>query len=580
MQAECYDVVVVGAGASGSALAARLSEDPGRSVLLIEAGPVPCAEADFPDEILDAGSMRGAAPDHPLNWNYPSQLRDGRAWGVARGRGLGGSTAINGGYFVRAHPRDFDDWAARTVEPGAGPSAAQASPWSYQHALPLLQALETDLDYPGAQGHGSSGPMQVQRAFTTRPEAGESGLLDAAFLDSAREHGFGVEADKNAGGAPGVGPVPMNAIGGVRRHAGLQYILPALERPNLTVRGGTRVLRLRFAGRRVTGLDVAPAEQGRASAAGARLSGEGSAATGIDAGSAQFISAGSVVLAAGAIATPQLLMLSGLGPAESLQELGVSVTQDLPGVGRQISDHPDISLPLRVKPGVGGSAVAKAVAKTAFTTGLNFSSSADDGRGDLELLLAARPLGALFGIEAEEAQRTYSLMLGLQCARSRGEIRLGSADPLAPPRIDCRFLSAKEDLAALREGLRTAFALLQSPGLAASLESLPELSPGHSSPGGSTESIGTESISTESILNDDAALDDWLRSNIGIRFHTCGGAAMGTDPEAGAVVDAEGHVYGVEGLRVADLSILPAAPSRGPANTAVFIGELIARAMT
>lgn len=542
-----YDVVVVGAGASGCALAARLSENPERSVLLIEAGPVPAGGEPSPTDAHLAGSLRSAAPGHLLNWDYPSSPVPGRAWGIARGKTLGGSMAINGGYFVRAHPHDFDDWAAAS---GDHPARSR---WSYSNALPILRALETDIDYPEAPLHGGSGPMPIARAWTRRPREGASGPLDEAFLTAALSHGATWESDKNAGGLPGVGPIPMNVVHGVRRHPGMQYVGPAQERPNLEVRGNTHALRVRFRGTRAVGVEVRAAAHRDAPV--------------------ELIESGEVVLAAGAIATPHLLLLSGVGPATHLRGHGVQVHAERPGVGRGVSEHPDLSLPLLVRPDLRPTHAA-----TAFTLAWNFSTRLEpvdvtgpgaiqqspgdstDARGDIEILLTSLPSSELFGAEGERAGRAYSLMVGLQHAESTGLISLRSKNPSAPPNIDYRLLSAEEDLARLSVGVSRALQLLQA-------EPMRELlvQPVHER--------------MEALMHDADAWQSWLRANIGLRFHTCGGAQMGPEALDASVTSSSGLVYGVEGLRIADLSLLPRTPSRGPANTAVFIGETIARAM-
>jgi predicted dehydrogenase (TIGR03970 family) len=506
--------IVVGAGTAGAALAARLSEDPEHHVTLLEAGPAPRSASGFPPGLLDASTVEGAMPGHPANWSYLGQLTPDRPYTIARGRIAGGSSTINGGYFIRARPEDFARWAR-----AAGPD------WEYERVLPVLCDLERDLDLGGGAFHGDAGPMPVRRASQRNPVA-------RAFAAAARELGFPEEPDKNAPGPPGVGPLPRNVVGGRRVNTALAYLEPARERANLEVMGGCFVRRVVFDGSRAIGVEVEVADEhdeGR-----------------------RVIAADEVVLCAGGIGTPHLLLVSGAGPAEQMRALGIDVVRDAPGVGRAFSDHPDLSIGWRASRDI----VDPDTTET-FTTALNLASDGGPGPGDLEIMACVTTMGRLLTGSASTETGDLFLLVGLQHELARGSITLESADPAAPPRIEYRYLSNAHDLARVRLGVRTAVALLRSRAFAGLFERLTELD--------------------DATLDDDAALDAWMLAHLGTAIHLCGSAPMGSADDPNAVADGFGRVHGVHGLRIADTSMLPNAPSRGPANTAVLIGELVAR---
>lgn len=500
--------VIVGAGTAGAALAARLSEDPEHRVTVLEAGRVPRTAEEFPRGLLDASTVEGAMPGHPANWSYLGHLTPDRPYTIARGRIVGGSSTINGGYFIRARPEDFDRWAAV-----AGPD------WAYERVLPVLRDLERDLDLGAGPLHGGTGPVPVRRAVQANPVA-------RAFTAAARELSFPDEPDKNAPGTPGVGAVPQNVVDGRRINTALAYLEPARERANLEVEGGCFVRRVLFDGGRAIGVDL---------------------------GGGRVIEADEVVLCAGGIGTPHLLLVSGIGPAEHLQAVGVPVVHDSPGVGRAFADHPEASVGWRASRDVVDPA-----APETFTTALNFG----DGPGDLEIMACVTTIGRMLtGSSSDQVAhgRDLVLLVGLQHEQARGSITLESADPTVQPRIDYRYLSTSVDRARMRAGVRAAVALLRSRAFSGLFARLTELD--------------------EATLDDDAALDAWLLAHLGTAIHLCGSAPMGPASDPNAVTDGFGRVHGVPGLRIADTSILPDAPSRGPAATAVLIGELVARFM-
>lgn len=500
-------IAIVGGGAAGAALAARLSEDPDREIILIEAGPADST----PPELLDGATMPAAQPGHPANWAYKAELMPESTTVVPRGKILGGSSTINGGYFVRPRLGDLSAW-----------SEARGEAWSAKRALPVLAAIENDLDYGSNLGHGASGPIRIRRPA-------QDGELTSAFTRAALELGFPAEADKNAlETSPGVGPAPSNIIDGVRVNSALAYLNGATRRPNLQVIGNTRVLRARIDGGRAVGVET---EHG-------------------------VIDADEIVLCAGSVATPQLLMLSGIGPADDLDEFGIPVVADLP-VGDGFSDHPNLAVEWQpARP------VLDAASRYPFPTALNFSSGAEHPDGDIEILLASKPFSELFSAATDPAPMptiaVMQFLVSLQAPESRGSLRLQSADPLQPPRIEYRYLEDAGDRERLRFGVRTAAAILRSESFAGIFASF--------APRG-------DDVLADAILADDERLDAWIRARLGTAIHLCGTAPMGP------VVDGAGRVHGVPGLRVADTSILPVVPSRGTFASAVLVGEIIARAM-
>jgi choline dehydrogenase len=498
------DVLIVGAGTAGAVLAARLSEDPDRTVLLLDEGP-DLGLAERPGRLTAAHTVPSPVRDHRFTAWHEVELPGGRTIPAVRGRVVGGSSAVNGTYFVRGTPGDFHRWAAV-----AGPG------WSYDRVLPYYRRLEHDLDHPGGPFHGDSGPMPVRRA-----QRGDWTLVTTAFVDAAVSIGFPVEEDKNIPGSPGVGPVPCNSVGGRRVSVAEAYLDPARDRPNLHVLGGIRVRSVVIERGRAVGVEV---DGGRSS---------------------QVVRAAEVVLSAGAIGSPRLLMLSGLGPADELLANGIEVIADLPGVGA-LRDHPGIDLYWLPDPQVTGPPGEPGGPN--FQVALNIDG---DGDGAIELLTMTHPYGLASGDDA--ADRRLSLRVGIQQPDSMGRVTIDSANPHAPPVVRSGHLTEASDRELARRAVRLGVQLLQSSPFARLMVGDPPVEP--------------------VVLGDDTELDRWIAAHVGTAMHPMGTCAMGLDGDPPGVVDPQCRVRGVDGLWVVDTSVIPAVTSRGPAATAVMLGE-------
>jgi predicted dehydrogenase (TIGR03970 family) len=489
-----WDVVVVGAGTSGCALAARLAET-GRRVLLLEAGADHRRPEDFPPELRDAATLRAAHPGHPANWSLTGQLTPELAVPVPRGRVVGGSSALNAGSFIRATRADLDGWAADGSDL-----------WSYDAVLPAFRRSESDREFGDRPGHGADGPVPVTRARAGHP-------LADAFAAAADELGHPAEPDKNSGGtAPGYGPVPLNVVDGVRVNTAMAYLSPRRDLAALVVRGGATVRRVVVERGRAVGVETADG----------------------------VVRAAEVVLSAGAVGSPHLLLRSGVGPADDLRRAGLPVVADLPGVGADFSDHPNVYVGFVPADGLP-------LARLPLHGVLH---ATEELPGDIEILPWLTPFDG-----ADE----LSVGVGLQQPHSRGRLSLDDGDPDRGPRLAYGYLAAESDRRRLRAGVRLAADLLGSPSLAPLV-------------------VGRTAL-PDDVLADDRMLDGWIRAHLTTAVHLSGTARMGPPSDPGAVVDQQLRVRGVGGLRVVDTSVLPRVPSRGPAATAVMLGERAAELM-
>ena len=501
-----YDAIIVGAGSAGCVLAARLSEDPRRSVLLLEAGPDYPDFGRMPDSIKYGNNIEATAMDSPFNWGFVGRVNDSREEPVVvqRGRVVGGSSAINGQAFLRGIPEDYDGWAAQ----GNGE-------WSYVNVLPYFRKLETDQDVVD-DFHGSDGPVPVRRY---RRE--EWLPFQGAFFQSCLDAGFSESWDMNHPEAEGVGPIPMNNPNGIRMSTALAYVNPNRHRLNLTVRGDALATRILFNGDKATGVET-------------RSGGEGFTVEGEE-----------IILSAGAIASPQLLMLSGIGPEDHLRSLGIPVMRHLPGVGQNLRDHPALALRMRLR-----EAFTLAPGLPRMQTLLHYTAEGSDTRNDMQIFPSSYlPAGSGAVNELGGVRIQCALHLPL----SSGETRLASSDPLRKPLLDYRYLVDPWDLRRLRESVRLCARLLEHPQCTRIIE-------GRITP-------------LDADLASDDTLDSWIMRNLYTNQHMSGTCKMGPASDPLAVVDEHCRVHGVENLRVVDLSVCPNVVRANTNATAIMIAE-------
>jgi choline dehydrogenase len=504
-----YDTVIVGGGTAGCVLAARLSEEPERRILLLESGG-----ADT-DPAIAAPHGAFALQSGAFNWadlTVPQEKLGGRRVMVSSGHVLGGGGTINFLAWFRGVPLDYDGWAKRGM---AG--------WGWDDVLPLFRRAE-DNELGASTYHGTGGPMPV----TTAPDIS---ALSLAFITAGVEVGLDLNRDFNGARRDGVGLMYSNVRNGERVSAARGYLHPALHRADLTVLTGATARRVVTKNHAVTGVEYTDAEGRRSTA-----------------------QSPSVVLCAGTLRTPHLLMLSGIGPADELAAQGIEVVADLPGVGRNLHDHPIVT---------AGWPVTRGETWADATSPENTERYAVSRRGPLASIgQAAAFLRCGPGAPAPDVQLTPMLMdftamalSGFSCIvtlltpRSRGSVRLRPGDPHAAPVVDPAYLTDEADAPCLIEGLRRALDL----GSAASMRAC----------------IGAENLPKADW--DDTRMLSFARDSLMSMNHPVGTCRSGTDDAS--VVDPELRVHEVRGLHVADASIMPDIVRGNTNATAVMIGE-------
>ncbi|WP_138933277.1 choline dehydrogenase [Roseovarius arcticus] len=525
-----YDYIIVGGGSAGCVLANRLTSDPAKRVLLLEAGPENNAlTLKIPAAVLS--NLKSTKH----NWAFQGESEpelNGRQIQHDRGRTLGGSSSINGMVFIRGNALDYEGWRQSGCEG-----------WGYADVLPYFKRMET---YSGGADdfRGSEGPLHVERAEPKDP-------LSLAFIKAGKEAGYATTGDISGFGQEGFGAFDSTIFKGERWSAARGYLDPVRARPNLAIVTKALVQRLTLKGRRATGV-IYKNGKGQTVIASAQKE---------------------VILSAGAVGSPHLLMLSGIGPADHLQSLGIEVKADLPGVGQNLHDHPDFVMkykclqPVSLWPktkqfsklaagvqwlltrgGICGSNHFDAVACVRSGPGVEYP--------DLQICIS--PIAVDDETWAPLQEHAFQIHVGLMRAHSRGKIELRSNDPADAPRIFVNYLQDKRDRALLRKGIRLVRELVEQPAF--------------------TNLKGSEIFPGADAQSDDD-LDAKLNSHTTSQWHLSCTARMGPSTDKHAVVDASGQVHGFSGLRVVDASIMPFVTNGNTNAPTIMLAEKLSDAI-
>ncbi len=498
-----YDDIIIGAGSAGAVLAARLTEDPARRVLVLEAGPDYRSVEEIPASLRNGRRIAGTH-----DWGFVAEMVPGRNSPYARGKTIGGSSSVNASVALRGAPQDYDEWAAWGNDE-----------WAWERVLPFFRRLEDDQDVRDSF-HGTAGPIPVRR---WRDEE----LIPAqrAFLDAGRTLGFPVTTDHNAPDAIGIGLGPANLRDGVRVSTAIGYLLPARQRPNLTIRGDCLVDRVLFDGTRAVGVTFECN------------------------GRSEEMFGHRITLASGAIGSPAILLRSGIGPRADLNSLDIAPVVDLPGVGANLIDHPMVGFRLMANDGTAND-------DTPFwQVFLQYTAPDSAEWKDMQITVFQGP-----------QQPALSLGAALLRPRSRGVLRLADRDPHTQPDIRLNLAADPEDARRLGEGIRLLCALATTPPMTGQYTGVATLKDGREM------TVAEMGIA----LSIPGAMADYVRQTVSHYVHPVGTARMGADGDTGAVVDQYCRVRGVDGLRVVDAAVMPNVPRANTNLTCIMIGERVA----